>query len=338
MSLLEKNLSGKESTLKKLNEIQNVVVKKARELEAEDQKIEKQMSKKFRPLLEPVQNIYEISKKSYDLDNDSVKRKKSIKNETPYKEEENIGSTSSTLKNDDSTAKKNSKRKKKKYKPIDFFNNTFNEQNETFIFNDGINSSSSKEEENGNKSSAVQADEIDYYLNLCKNRSKLIDQTYGVQYDRKTSKFLIGNDKLSFNNQYISLGDEEIKFPTKPGILQLLFLKNPDNYTDEDLKQYGEILEKSSVHRRNFQPDGLIRGGTSEKYKNIVSKIVESLGGHVPLIKYTKNKREFVYWNTVDELVNRLRILIGLRRVGHNNVDNEIYSIIEELKEEGVVV
>jgi len=51
----------------------------------------------------------------------------------------------------------------------------------------------------------------------------------------------------------------------------------------------------------------------------------------------TKNKSdiEYVYWNTLEELLERLYILYGELKAGNTNptIRNEIISIIQEFKE-----
>lgn len=54
--------------------------------------------------------------------------------------------------------------------------------------------------------------------------------------------------------------------------------------------------------------------------------------------KATKtNKTTYVYWDNVNELVSRLRLLVASQTAGHSGHHNEIISIVEELREAGVV-
>ncbi|XP_072766280.1 uncharacterized protein [Anoplolepis gracilipes] len=50
------------------------------------------------------------------------------------------------------------------------------------------------------------------------------------------------------------------------------------------------------------------------------------------------NKIDYVHWNDLNELVDRLRLLDASRRAGNNTYDNEIMSIIEELREDGLII
>ena len=46
---------------------------------------------------------------------------------------------------------------------------------------------------------------------------------------------------------------------------------------------------------------------------------------------------EYVYYDSYDELIDRLRLLVADKEAGNTSHDNEILSIIEEL-EEGKII
>ena len=50
------------------------------------------------------------------------------------------------------------------------------------------------------------------------------------------------------------------------------------------------------------------------------------------------NKIDYVYWDDPSELVDRLRLLEASRQADHNAHDNEILSIIEELREANLII
>lgn len=52
--------------------------------------------------------------------------------------------------------------------------------------------------------------------------------------------------------------------------------------------------------------------------------------------KYTPNT-DFKYWDDPNELVDRLRLLIGSQNAGNNSHNNEIIAIIEELQEANII-
>ena len=62
-----------------------------------------------------------------------------------------------------------------------------------------------------------------------------------------------------------------------------------------------------------------------------------NLKGGGGLMQVVDKNINHVYWNDPNELVDRLRLLIASQQAGHNNHNNEIMSIIEELKEADII-
>ena len=52
----------------------------------------------------------------------------------------------------------------------------------------------------------------------------------------------------------------------------------------------------------------------------------------------TDNAIDYVYWDDPNELVDRLGLLVASRAAGHTGHDNEITSIVEELREDGRIL
>jgi len=73
------------------------------------------------------------------------------------------------------------------------------------------------------------------------------------------------------------------------------------------------------------KPGGQIKGNRSKKYSG---------SGYVRLQKIPPN---YVHWDNVNELVERLQLLMASRAAGNNNHTNEILSIIEELREAKII-
>lgn len=46
---------------------------------------------------------------------------------------------------------------------------------------------------------------------------------------------------------------------------------------------------------------------------------------------------KYVYFDDCNELVDRFRLILSEKRAGNNSYDNEILSIVEELRERGIV-
>ena len=55
-------------------------------------------------------------------------------------------------------------------------------------------------------------------------------------------------------------------------------------------------------------------------------------------MRYNTKPVEYAYWDDANELVDRLRLLVASKQAGNTTShDNEILSIIEELREAGVI-
>src|SRR5947199_409178 len=119
-------------------------------------------------------------------------------------------------------------------------------------------------------------------------------------------------------------------------------------------KYESSTLEPSftTVVRNQLQtPEGLRLlqqhlGPLGQKYINIIAPLVGAplvsnkiLGkGLLLTMMLTDNKIDYVHWNDPNELVDRLRLLESSRQAGNNAHDNEILSIIEELREAGIII
>jgi hypothetical protein len=54
-------------------------------------------------------------------------------------------------------------------------------------------------------------------------------------------------------------------------------------------------------------------------------------------MKKFKSNTDYVYWDDVNELVSRMRLLVASKNAGNTNHDGEIFSILSELKEHRVI-
>lgn len=154
-----------------------------------------------------------------------------------------------------------------------------------------------------------------------------VDKTYGPK-KLANGDIILGNKEVKFNQNTIII--EGTSYPSTSGLIQLLFLKSPRIYIDNDLKVYKSILIQTSAH---LTADGATVKKTGKKYSNIISKIFPS-GGEL-FMKLQKNN--LVYWDDPNELVDRLRLLLASKAAGNTGVSNEIISIFEELREAGLI-
>lgn len=184
------------------------------------------------------------------------------------------------------------------------------------------------------------------YVTLMVRGDRKIDKSnYGVKYDYQTDKWSIGDSPIIISDATLKIKDKTYR--ATDGLLQLLTLKHPLSYTNSDATNYITIIIDTNAHRKNFDPLGSLVGHRGSKYNKFIKRwIVKRLnptgkGITTTLTKHTKESNnkpvEYVYWNKVSELVQRLRLLHASKMAGHSNHHNEINSILEELREEGII-
>jgi len=151
---------------------------------------------------------------------------------------------------------------------------------------------------------------------------------------------MLGNTTLKIKKNLMELGSGNL-WTLSPGLYSLIFHNSPKDYTKNDLESYKNILIETSAHKRNYQPDGQVKGNRSKKYSSIIKPLISSSvneehtgSGYMRLQKIPPN---YVYWDNVNELVERLQLLMASRAAGNNNHTNEILSIIEELREAKII-
>lgn len=176
--------------------------------------------------------------------------------------------------------------------------------------------------------------------------TKESDSKYGIKKSKR-GVYKIGQTIVDINNQNIKVSGEAYKLTT--GLMNLLFLKSPMYYTNGDLINYKKIIEETKIHLNNQMK--LKTDDSSFKFKHIIYplfveddivsgddvKMGKSLQTNYMQLLLDK-KIDYKYWDDVNELVDRLRLLIASQAAGHNGHNNEVIAIIEELKESNIVI
>src|SRR5436190_22652681 len=157
------------------------------------------------------------------------------------------------------------------------------------------------------------------------------DHTYGLRYDNMAYK--IGNKVVEIKNNDIIIDDTPYK--GTQGLLELIKLKNPKKYTQNDLDTYKVILVQTNGHLKNYKDGAQIAANRYTKYTDIIKPLFLSTGDG--LMVANDKKIEQRYWDDPNELVDRLRILNASKIAGNTGVHNEMESIIEELLERKII-
>ena len=120
-------------------------------------------------------------------------------------------------------------------------------------------------------------------------------------------------------------------------------MKKPDETRihQDDFNNYQIIIRESNDHKKYYQPNEIVRIDDSynkkSKYLGDVVKGSGILSEYMVARRKNQLKPEYTYSDDPNELLDRLRLLIAERRAGNNNHDNEIQSILEELREAQII-
>ena len=162
------------------------------------------------------------------------------------------------------------------------------------------------------------------------------DGNYHMGIERRKDGVYRGNNKIitiAYNNIYV---DGE-KFTGTPGLWELIMEDKPKKYTKEDLDKYGDLLFKSNAIYQNFIPNNTYpRANRGYKWQNIISFIwAERTAGKE--VERTDGKGVVVIPSDPNALLERLDLLLASQEAGHTGVRNELVSICDELKRQGVL-
>src|SRR5436190_22153223 len=169
------------------------------------------------------------------------------------------------------------------------------------------------------------------YLSHSFKKENDADHTYGIRYDNAAYK--IGKKVIEIKNNDIIIDDTPYK--GTQGLWELITLKKPKEYTQDDLDMYKTILLQTNGHLKSYIDGAQMSGNKHTKYLNIIKPLFQGTGEGLLLVNIIKF--ELRYWDDPNELVKRLRLLHLSKRAGNTGVHNEMESIIKELLEREII-
>ena len=174
---------------------------------------------------------------------------------------------------------------------------------------------------------------------------KNIDLVYGLY--AKEGKFKIGSKEVNIEDNDIKVDD--IIFEGTPGFWELVTSKdpNPENYTEEDLEKYRQlVILTNTAFRGNNPNNNNPKASKSPKWKNIIKPIWEQIKKQKEeeyeedeeyTLSPTKGTGLKILPSDPNALIDRFDLLFSSKKAGHTGVRNEIVSILDELKRQGVL-
>ncbi|KAL4713349.1 hypothetical protein ACJJTC_016817 [Scirpophaga incertulas] len=243
-------------------------------------------------------------------------------------------------------------------------NNTIEEQNSSSDYNDFIECRKTDSDQN----SECSEKSADYFEtgNLSLDKEDVMN-IYGTNINvpfgirKENQSLMMGNSEVLFSvtpntsnsdkNYVVTINNRH--YDLTPGLKELLLRPKPDLdiVTERDKVTYKDILHYTSAHKRHFNPNAQIKGDKGMKYRHIIKPLFSGQndlfrkdsheltkhGGYLPKNKKYKKNTDYIYWDDPNELIERLKLLIASQNAGNTNHDNEILSIIEELKEADII-
>ena len=186
------------------------------------------------------------------------------------------------------------------------------------------------------------------------------DRSFGI-YPDVDNKPKIGSKYLKFKGDDIKI--DNITYPGTPGLWELIVSKEPQEgkYTEDDYINYTNLLvQTNTIHQKNNPNSPKPKSSTSKKWATLISPVWEHIreskkplpkekGGEGKGKRKGRKKRQEdptpstsgtglkILPSDPNALIDRFDLLFSSKKAGHTGVRNEIVSILDELKRQGVI-
>ena len=124
----------------------------------------------------------------------------------------------------------------------------------------------------------------------------------------------------------------------------------PENYTEEDLSKYQQLVILTNTAYQNNNPNqNKPKASKSSKWKKIIKPIWEAIKEQEDEYQEFEEPEDGdsqpaksgeglkILPSDPNALINRFDLLFSSQKAGHTGVRNEIVSILDELKRQGVI-
>ena len=184
-----------------------------------------------------------------------------------------------------------------------------------------------------------------------------VDKTFGLY--AKNKKFHIGDKPVTIKNNDIII--EGKKYDGSPGLWELITSNKPQKFTEEDYINYINLLvQTNTIYQGNDPNNTKPKSSGGSKWNNLISPIWEQIKPKKEKKKRKKRQQDpdeddpqpgpsgtdpqtetpgggLILPSDPNALINRFDLLFSSKKAGHTGVKNEIVSILDELKRQGVI-
>ena len=168
-----------------------------------------------------------------------------------------------------------------------------------------------------------------------------IDRTFGIH--KKDGKYHIGNKPITIKGNNIIIEDNE--YEGTKGLWELIIFKNPDNYTEDDYLNYINLLvQTNTIYQGNNPNQNRAKSSGGDKWNKLISPVWEHIKESKKPLKRKRRQQDPITGEGLkilpsdpNALIDRFDLLFSSKKAGHTGVRNEIVSILDELKRQGVI-
>ena len=166
------------------------------------------------------------------------------------------------------------------------------------------------------------------------------DTTFGIRKEK--GHHYIGNKHVIVDDNDIIISENGERFEGTPGLWELIMSKIPKNFTDKDYVNYKDLMiMTNALHRNNDEDNPYPKGSGSTKWRKLLSPIWNRKKGFI--FRFPEKKEGYkgegvvVIPSDPNALLERFELLLASQEAGHTGVRNELVSICDELKRQGVL-
>ena len=172
---------------------------------------------------------------------------------------------------------------------------------------------------------------------------KGIDKSFGLTV--KNKKLHIGDKPITIKDNNIIIDGEE--YTGTPGLWELIISQEPQEgkYTEDDYLNYINLLvQTNTIYQGNNPNQNRAKSSGGDKWNKLISPVWEHIRESKKPLKRKKRQQDPINGDGLkilpsdpNALIDRFDLLFSSQKAGHTGVRNEIISILDELKRQGVI-
>ena len=172
---------------------------------------------------------------------------------------------------------------------------------------------------------------------------KGIDKSFGLTV--KNKKLHIGDKPITIKDNNIIINGEE--YTGTPGLWELIISQEPQEgkYTEDDYLNYINLLvQTNTIYQGNNPNQNRAKSSGGDKWNKLISPVWEHIRESKKPLERKKRQEDPINGDGLkilpsdpNALIDRFDLLFSSQKAGHTGVRNEIISILDELKRQGVI-